>query len=252
MIQNASRLIGNWYAIPLLLLIWQVSVSTGLVTSRLLPGLPMVFEALTMSLADGTLVYHALITIFRALTGLLLATIIGVPFAAAMANSVTIRNLCEPIFLFGYPIPKIALYPVFTYVFGLGSAPQIAFTFLECLYPIVLSSFLSFRGITTHLIWTAKNFGADRSTMFRRVIIPAAAPGIFSGLRIALPVALIVVVLTEMIGSAAGLGYYITISSTRFAFEDVYAAIILIGVCGLILDKSLIFLKRRVVKWERV
>ena len=65
--------------------------------------------------------------------------LIGVPFAAAMARSATVRNLFEPIFFFGYPIPKIALFPVFTYVFGIGSPSKIAFTCLECLYPIVVT-----------------------------------------------------------------------------------------------------------------
>jgi NitT/TauT family transport system permease protein len=244
-------LIARWYSIPLLLLVWQVSVGSGLVESRLLPGPGKVWDALVSDVADGTLPYHAGVTLYRALAGFLLAALIGVPFAAAMARSNTVRNLFEPIFFFGYPVPKIALFPVFTYVFGFGTPSKIAFTFLECLYPIVVTCYFGFRGVQTRLIWSAQNFGADNVTILRRVILPAAMPSIFSGLRIALPVAIIVVVITEMIGDSVGLGYYITIWSTRFTFTNVYAAIIVIGICGLVLDQALLLLRHRVVYWQR-
>ena len=179
------------------------------------------------------------------------AIAVGVPFAALMARSDLWRNLFEPIFFLGYPIPKIALFPVFVYLFGIGALSKIAFTFLECLYPIVVTCYFGFRSIQTHLVWTAQNFGASRMTILRRVILPAALPSVFSGLRVALPVSIIVVVITEMIGDSIGLGYYITIWSTRFSFSHVYAAIVTIGVAGFALDQGLLLLRRRVVYWQR-
>ncbi len=246
----AAKLIGRWYSIPLLLLLWQVAVGSGLVESRLLPSPARVWTVLVMEVGNGQLVYHAAVTISRALAGFMLAALAGIPFAAAMARSALWRNLFEPIFFLGYPVPKIALFPVFTYIFGIGTPSKIAFTFLECLYPIVVTSFFGFRGVQTRLVWTAANFGASRAVILRRVILPAALPNIFSGLRVALPVAIIVVVITEMIGDSIGLGYYITIWSTRFSFANVYAAIFVIGVCGFVLDQGLLLLRRRVIYWQ--
>jgi len=251
MIAAAARLIGRWYSIPLLLLIWQAVVGGGLVGSRLLPSPLQVASVLLAELGNGQLAWHAAVTVGRALAGFALAGIVGIPFAAAMARSPVWRNLFEPIFLLGYPVPKIALYPVFTYVFGLGAAPKIAFAFLECLYPIVVTCFLGFRAIQTRLVWTAQNFGASRAVILRRVILPAALPSVFAAFRIALPVAIVVMVLTEMIGDSIGLGYYINIWSTRFSFSHVYAAIVTIGVCGFALDQGLLWLRRRVVYWQR-
>jgi ABC-type nitrate/sulfonate/bicarbonate transport system permease component len=250
MIAQAGQWIGRWYSIPLLLLLWQLAVGGGFVDSHLLPSPARVGTVLVAEIADGQLVYHTAVTLSRALAGFALAVLIGVPFAAAMARSELFRNLFEPIFFFGYPGPKIAFFPVFTYIFGIGSPSKIAFAFLECLYPIVVTCYFGFRGIQTRLIWTAQNFGAGRATIVRRVILPAALPNIFAGMRVALPVAIIVVVITEMIGDSIGLGYYITIWSTRFSFANVYAAIFVIGVCGLVLDQALLFLQRRVVYWQ--
>jgi NitT/TauT family transport system permease protein len=251
MIAYARNIAVRWYSIPLLLLIWQAAVASGVVESRLLPGPGAVWTALADETGNGALIYHAGVTISRALTGFALAALIGIPFAAAMARSSVVRNLFEPIFFLGYPVPKIALFPVFTYIFGIGTPSKIAFTFLECLYPIVVTCYFGFRGVQTQLIWTAQNCGAGRMTVLRRVIFPAAMPSIFSGLRIALPVAIIVVVLTEMIGDSIGLGYYITIWSTRFRFANVYAAIVVIGICGLVLDQALLALRQRHVYWQR-
>lgn len=245
------RYIERWYSIPLLLLVWQAAVSSGLVESRLLPGLGRVVAALVRDTANGALPYHTAVTLSRAAAGFALAALAGVPFAAAMARSTVMRNLFEPIFFFGYPVPKIALFPVFTYVFGIGSPSKIAFAFLECLYPIVVTAYLGFRAIPVRLVWSAENMGAPRLTIVTRVIVPAAMPGILSGLRIALPIAIIVIVLTEMIGDSRGLGYYIAISGTRFEFANVYAAILIIGACGFVLDRAVLRLRRAVVHWER-
>jgi NitT/TauT family transport system permease protein len=251
MIAKALRQAERWYSIPLLLVLWQVAVSSGLVESRLLPSLAGVGTVLAHDIGNGVLPYHAAITLGRASLGFALAALAGVPFAAAMARSNVVRNLFEPIFFFGYPVPKIALFPVFTYIFGIGSPSKIAFAFLECLYPIVVTAYLGFRALPTALIWTAENMGTPRAAMLWRVVVPAAMPGVFTGLRIALPISIIVIVLTEMIGDSKGLGYYIAVSGTRFEYANVYAAILVIGACGFMLDRGLLLLRRRIVHWER-
>jgi NitT/TauT family transport system permease protein len=251
MMAGTIRRLGQWYSIPLMLLVWQLAVTSGLVESRLLPSLGRVWAALVEDMGSGVLPYHTGVTLSRAALGFALAAVLGVPFAASMVRSATVRNLFEPIFFFGYPIPKIALFPVFTYVFGIGSLSKIAFTCLECLYPIVVTAYLAFRAIPTRMIWIAENMGAPQQTILRRVILPAALPGIFAGLRIALPISIIVIVLTEIIGDSRGLGYYIAVSGTRFAFQNVYAAIFVIGVCGFVLDRAILMLRGKLVHWER-
>lgn len=233
----AIRRLGQWYSIPLMLQLWQLAVTSGLVESRLLPSLGRVWVALVEDMTSGALPDHTGVTFSRAALGFALAAILGVPFAAAMARSTTVRNLFEPIFFFfGYPIPKIALFQVFTHLFGVGSPSKVAFTCLECLYPIVVTADLASARSPTNIL--------------RRVIFPAALLGIFAGLRVALPISFIVV-LTEMIGDSRGLGYYIAVSGTRFAFQNVYAAIVGIGVCGFALDRGMLLLRRKRVHWER-
>ena len=250
--KQISAVIARWYSIPLLLLLWQIGVSMGWITSRLLPSPVHIWEAMWTDVANGVLIYHASVTLGRAMAGFGLAVVIGILVGAAMARSKLFGRLFEPLFFVGYPVPKIALFPVFTFIFGIGSPSKIAFTFLECLYPIVVTTYLGIRGIRTRLIWTAENMGAGPMTILLRVIVPAALPSIFSGLRIALPLSIVIVVVTEMIGDTHGLGYYITIWSTRFRYANVYAGILTIGIIGFVLDQILSLVRRAAIGEDRV
>ena len=190
------------------------------------------------------------VSLTRALTGFFCGALAGIILATAMARSALFARLIQPLIFLGYPVPKIALFPIFIFIFGVGSSSKIAFTFLECLYPVVITTYLGIRAIDTRLIWTAQNFGASRPTILRRVVLPAILPSIFSGLRIALPLAITVVVVTEMIGDSSGLGYYINIAGTRYRFAYVYAGILAVGLIGLLLDGALRLLRDRIMHWK--
>jgi ABC-type nitrate/sulfonate/bicarbonate transport system permease component len=224
---------------------------TGMASPRILPGLDVIASAFWEDLVNGVLIRHGAISLMRAMIGYGLAALVGVALGTAMARSRIIDDLLEPIFFFGYPIPKIALFPIFTFVFGIGTMSKVAFIFLECLYPITVATFFAIRHVDKTLIWSARSMGAGRSRIFWRVLLPAAAPSIYAGLRIALPVSIIVVIITEMIGDTTGLGFYITWSATSFEYQKVYAGIAAVGVLGFTLDRLFAWSRRHLLYWER-
>ncbi len=248
---SAGRGLARWYSVPLLFALWQVLHVTGAVSPRLLPDLRDVANTLVTDIGSGLLPFHAAVSMGRALAGYLLASIAGIALGIALARSRLVDMLVEPMFVAGYPVPKIALFPIFTFIFGIGSLSKIAFVFIECLYPVTLATVFAVRGVERNFVWSAASMGAGARRIFARVLIPAALPGIFSGLRIALPVAIIVVTITEMIGDARGLGYFISVSSASFRFDRVYAGIVMVGACGFVLDRSLAALRRVVLPWVR-
>ena len=247
---HMSAFLRRSYSIPLLLILWQAAASGGLITSRLLPPPSAVITVFSNEITGGLLLQHAMVSLTRALTGFFCGALAGIILATAMARSALFARLIQPLIFLGYPVPKIALFPIFIFIFGVGSSSKIAFTFLECLYPVVITTYLGIRAIDTRLIWTAQNFGASRPTILRRVVLPAILPSIFSGLRIALPLAITVVVVTEMIGDSSGLGYYINIAGTRYRFAYVYAGILAVGLIGLLLDGALRLLRDRIMHWK--
>ena len=168
-----------------------------------------------------------------------------------MARSTLVRNLFVPIFFFGYPVPKIALFPIFTY----NSRHRFAVQGRVCVSRMSLPdrghgvSRLSRHSASADLDRREHGRASHHPASPRRY--PAALPSIFTGLRIALPISIIVIVLTEMIGDlTAGSAITSSVSGTRFEFADVYAAILVIGACGFVLDRAMLWLRHIVLHWE--
>ena len=247
----AARLVARWYSVPLVLAIWEILARTGVISKRLMPSLVEIAVAVWAALENGDLLFHTGIALGRAFAGYALASVFGVLLGVAMARSRTFDALFEPIFSFGYPVPKIALYPIFIFVFGLGSLSKVMLIFLECLYPITVNAFYGMRQVDRVHVWAAENMGATPQQIFWRVLLPGAAPSIFAGLRVALPISLIVVIITEMIGESRGLGYYISYASASFEYATAFAGVAAVAVIGFTLDRALVWLRNRVIFWER-
>jgi ABC-type nitrate/sulfonate/bicarbonate transport system permease component len=246
-----GRALGRWYSVPLVLVVWEILSRTGAISTRLMPSLVEIRAAVWSALAAGDLQFHAGISLGRACAGYALAAVCGVLLGVALARSRTFDALVEPIFSFGYPVPKIALYPVFIFVFGLGSLSKVMLIFLECLYPITLNAFYGMRSVERAHVWAARNMGASEVQVFWRVLLPSSAPSVFAGLRIALPISLIVVIITEMIGESRGLGYYISYASASFEYAHAFAGVAAVAAIGFTLDRALVWVRNRVVFWER-
>ncbi len=245
------RYVSRWYSVAVLLALWELLSLSGLISHRLMPRLGSIWGALVEGVQSGDLFYHSWFSLGRALWGFGMAVVLGIVLGMIMARSRRFEMLFEPVFSFGYPVPKIALYPIFIFVFGLGSLSKVALIFLECLYPITLNTYYGMHSVGRIHVWAARNMGAKPGQIFWKVLIPSAGPYIFSGLRIALPIALIVVIITEMIGESVGLGYYITFASASFEYEKFFAGLLAIAIWGFVLDRLLIHLRNWLIFWER-
>lgn len=247
----ARHVAGTLLPLLTLAVIWEILSRSGLVSSRLMPSILLIWENFHGAVLSGDMAFHAGASLTRALSGFFLAVVIGLIVGVLMARVRWFDALFEPIFSFGYPVPKIAFYPLFVFILGFGSPSKIALIFLECLFPIVLNSHFGIRAVERKYRWSAENMGASSTQTFFKVLLPAAAPTIFSGIRVALPLSMVVVVITEMIGDSRGLGYFIAYSSASFKYAQAYAAILMVAIIGFCLDRALVMLRNRIVFWER-
>ncbi|HEY7064244.1 MAG TPA: ABC transporter permease [Chloroflexota bacterium] len=241
----------RYYSVVVVLAAWELLAHSGWVNPRLFPSLETIAEELWRLIESGAIYRHLLATLYRVVAGFGLAAIVGVVLGFLMARVQLFDRLFEPLFSFGYPIPRAALYPVFVFLFGLGHLSKIVLIFLECLYPIAINTYYGTRAVNERYVWAARNMGASGEQVFRKVIAPAALPQIFAGLRIALPVALVIAILTEMIGATEGLGYLIARASASLSRGQVFAGVAAIAVIGFVLDRALGWLRRRLVFWEK-
>ena len=231
---------------------WETAARSGLWSPLLFPSLERVFNELILFFSRSESLLQAWVSLYRAFAGFALAAVVGVSTGILMGRSRFLASLLDPLFSGTYAVPKLALFPIFIFIFGIGSLSKVALVFLECLYPIVIITYHGARDVNRVLLWSAQNLGAGRGTILRRIVIPAAAPHIFAGFRVALPVAMIVVVITEMISSADGLGYAAMYALSSLKTDRMLAVVVVISLVGLLLDWALVQLRDRLVYWEKL
>jgi NitT/TauT family transport system permease protein len=235
-----------------LLVGWEIAARSGLWSPLLFPSLVNIGDEFVRFVGGASGLHEAWVSLYRALSGFALAAVVGVTIGILMGRSALAAALLDPLFSGTYAVPKLALFPIFIFVFGIGSLSKVALIFLECLYPIVIITYQGARNVSPVLIWSAENMGASRARIFGRIVVPATVPFIFAGFRVALPVAMIVVIITEMISSADGLGYLVIYSLSSLQTDRMLAVVLAIAIIGYALDRLLVVLRSRLVYWEKL
>ena len=238
--------------IALLMVVWEAVARSGRWSKLLFPSLESIFRELRLFFTRTEMLSEVLVSLERALGGFALAAAAGILLGLLMGRSKLVAGLLDPLFSGTYAVPKLALFPIFIFVFGIGSLSKVALVFLECLYPIVVMTYAGAREVNRALLWSAQNMGASRAAILRRVVIPATAPFIFAGFRVAVPVAMIVVVITEMVASADGLGYQVIYAMSSLRTDRMLAVVVVIAALGYALDKAVVLLRDRLIYWEKL
>jgi len=234
------------------LIAWEAAARSGMWSPLLFPSLASIASELGRLLASGDFLLEAWVTLERALGGFALAAACGVLLGMLMGRSAFVAGMLDPLLSGTYAVPKLALFPIFVFVFGIGSLSKIALVFLECLYPVAIMTYHGARDVNRALLWAAQSMGASHAAVLRRVVVPATAPFIFAGFRVAVPVAMIVVVITEMVSSADGLGYRVVYSLSSLKTDQMLAVVVVIAALGWALDRAVVLLRDRLIYWEKL
>jgi taurine transport system permease protein len=234
-----------------LALCWEVLAASGAVTPFQLPRLSAVIARIWTDAVAGELVINAALTLYRALTGFAIAAIAGVALGMAMSRNPAVRWLFDPIVSVGFPMPKIAFLPVIMLWLGVYDLSKIAMVVLDAIFPVVTATIAGIAGVDRHLLWSARNMGASEREVAWQVVLPAAFPQIMTGLQVALPIALIVAIVAEMLMGGYGLGGSMAHASRFADSRGVFAGIVEIAVVGYVLVKAMTIVRRRLLIWHQ-
>lgn len=239
-------------ALPILVVValWEVASRLGLVPPVLLPPFTEVMGRLGELTVTGEIPVALWITTYRSFLGLLVATLIGMTVGLAMARLRFARWFFNPIVAIGFPLPTITLLPVFTLWFGAGDESKIWLVALTCFFPIAVSTFEGARNMNRQLLWSAQSLGSQGPSLFVRVILPSAVPFVFSGVRVALPLAVIVTFVAEMVGGGGGLGFLLIYGYRFLQTPTVLAALVAVLIFGVVLDQLLLRSRRAFLPWD--
>lgn len=199
---------------------------------------------------SGTLLTHLLASVSRVYGGFLLATLIAVPAGLMIGRIPLIRAMFEPTLQILRPVPVTAWLPLAMILFGIGPRSAFFLVFLGAFYPILVNTVFGVRSVDPRLFEAASMLGASNSSVFPKVVLPAALPSIFTGLRLGLGFAWVVIVVGEMTGVQTGLGAIIMEARQLSRTEIVIAGMVVIGIAGFLSDQFVQWLGRRLLRWS--
>ncbi|MBN8957505.1 MAG: ABC transporter permease [Rhizobiales bacterium] len=212
---------------------WQLAVTIGHIAPVILPS-PISIVRYIIDRYD-ILLMHAIPTTLESAVGFILATLLGVALAIIITYSKVAREALYPNLVFFQLIPKIALAPLFIIWLGIGSQSRIAFSVFIAFFPVVIATTAGFMSVDRSMLRLCRALTASEWQIFTSVRFPSALPYIFSGMKIAITLAIIGVIIGEFITAQAGLGYLIIFATARADTEVSMAAIVVLCVCGLLL-----------------
>lgn len=251
----SSRQLGlQWLersaCVRLFFAIWELLPRAGLVNSAFLSPPSAVLAAIVQLAQTGQLGKHMAASLQRSLAGLILAVVAGVALGLLMGVVRRFEAFVDPLLQLFRQVSALALFPVFLLFFGIGEASKIAIIFWAAFWPVLLNTISGVKQVEKLLIHSALSMGASRGFIFFKVILPAAAPSIFTGIRLAGAYSITALVAAEMIGSHAGLGFLTLNSQEIFQIPSMYAGIVLLAVLGLALNYGLALLEKRLTRWR--
>jgi ABC-type nitrate/sulfonate/bicarbonate transport system permease component len=190
-------------------------------------------------------------SLLRLTSGYLIAVVAAVLVGIPLGLSRTARGAASPIIEFLRAIPPPALLPLAIVVIGVGNSMKVAIIAFVCLWPVLLNTIDGIRGIEPTLNDTARVYGVHGLTRLRLITLPAAAPQIFAGMRTSLSLAVILMVISEMVASTNGIGFFVLQSQRSFAIPEMWSGILLLGILGYVLNVLFVVVERRVLAWHR-
>jgi ABC-type nitrate/sulfonate/bicarbonate transport system permease component len=250
-VRASCATVQHWFLPLAALAAWEFLGSAGFLP-RYLSTPSAIVAALGEIARTGELFVALGVSLYRVATGFALGTGSGIMVGLAAGVMPSVRHLFDPLVAFLFAVPKIAFLPVFLLLLGLGNGSKIAIIAFSCFFPVFIASRHAVLSVNRLLVWAAQNMGAPRRTIFFRVIIPAAAPQLFAGVRIALAHAFVVLFAAELIGSKAGLGTIISYGEEWVRFDLMLAGILCFAALGFLGDRLLLAIRARVLRGQMI
>ncbi|OMC33086.1 ABC transporter permease [Mycobacterium sp. GA-1841] len=244
------RLLRPVVVIAAFLALWEIAPRIGLVDKVFLPPLSEVVGAWFTLAGNGQLAEHVSSSLSRALLGLAVAIAVSIPLGVAIAWYRPVAEFLNPILELFRNTAALALLPVFILILGIGETSKVALVIYAASFPILLNTISGVRTVDPLLIKSARSLGLSPVRLFQKVILPAAVPTIFTGLRMAAASSILVLIAAEMVGAKAGLGYLITAAQFNFQIPNMYAGIVTIALVGVTFNAILVAIEGRLSGWR--
>jgi len=233
-----------------LLVVWQVGISAGFISSLFLPSPVSIAATLWRLIVTGELWKHLSASLGRLIVGWFAGTIFGVATGIAAGLWSATRSPIMAVVAALFPIPKIALVPLFIVWFGIGEGSKLATIGLGVFFPTVIATMGGVDNLPRGLIRMGQSFGLPTGTIVRSIILPGAMPAILNGFRVTSSIAIVLLVAAEMIGAEQGIGAFVLSAGNLYDTDALLAGIVVLSVLGLTVAGLIGLLERTLLRWR--
>ncbi|CUH97072.1 hypothetical protein P22_3198 [Propionispora sp. 2/2-37] len=252
MIVRIPKVVTDKAAVILFVLAWELSARLELVNNLFIPPLSKVLATVWHLLISDMFLQHILISLARSMGGFAVAVIVAIPLGLIMGGWFHKLELAlEPLFAIAAQANPFILFHVIILFLGIGEATKVTIIAWICIWPILFNTMNGVRHVDTTLLKAAMSFGLKRWKIFWKIILPAAAPSIFTGLRLSAGYSFFLLIAAEMMGSSSGLGWFVLYSQENFNIQWIFAGAVVIALLGLAIDALLAFIEKRLIVWRQ-
>jgi NitT/TauT family transport system permease protein len=241
-----------WGAVALVAIIafWQLASSMGWVSQFFLPSPQRVFNALVSMSTSGILAEHVAASLARLGAGFALGMTTGIGFGLLVGLFSVFRSPGIAVVSALFPIPKIALLPLFILWFGIGEPSKVATIAFGTFFPTVVATYGAVDNVDRTLVRMGRSFGLSALDIVRKIILPGALPGILSGIRIASSIGIVLLIAAEMIGANRGIGALVLQAGNLMQTDQLLAGVVLLSLLGLAIAGIIGVIEKRLLAWR--
>ncbi|MGV9380650.1 ABC transporter permease [Nonomuraea sp. NPDC003707] len=248
-------LVKRLWLVPVMFFGWELLA--GALATPFLPGPTLILSRMYEMWLSGPYIFteeavhNFLPSLIRVVGSWAIAVVVGVGLGVAIGRTPWLADIVEPLIEFGRAVPPPVMLPIFLVLFQIGPQVQVATIVFGIVWPILLNSIDGARNLDMLKVETAAVFGVPAHLRFFRIILPAAAPKIFAGLRLSVSLALILMVISELKASTEGFGYLLNMAVSAADMPAIWANVVLLGVLGFAFNSLFLTVERRVLSWHR-
>jgi ABC-type nitrate/sulfonate/bicarbonate transport system permease component len=231
--------------------LWEVAGRQAWVHKLFFPPASAILATFVGITLSGDVLGHVGVSLWRAGLGYALAAVAGIALGVAMGYWRRVWEAGELVVELLRAVPPPAIIPVAIVFLGIGDQMKVFIIFFTCSFPILVNTIDGVRGVDPVLLRTARTLGLSGAAILWKVVLPAASPFIATGLRIALAIALILVVISELVGATSGIGYFILDAQRSFQVPRMYAGMLVLALLGYLLNRAFLAADRHLLGWHR-
>ena len=248
--QPKSRQWIGYLVFVIIIFLVELGTTSGVISSLTLPKPSDVLETMIELYHSGLLFKHLVPSISRLILGSLIGISLGITIGTLIGLFSYIRSGLVPVIAAIFPIPKIALLPLFVIWFGIGEGSKYALIALGSFTPTVVATYGAVDNVDRTLIRMGQSFGLSWTSIVRKIVLPGAMPGILSGLRISLAISIILLVAAEMLGAEFGIGAYILEAGSLYDLERLFTGVAILSALGVTVSVLIGMLEQKVLTWR--